>query len=131
MTGVIWFVQVAHYPLFAWVGEQGFGEYEEQNTTRTGWVVGAPMLLEIGTAAVALFAGMRPEYFPRWAALAGAGLLGAIWISTAVLQVPLHRRLVRGFDPVACRRLVKSNWVRTICWSFRAALLLWVTVRGL
>ena len=28
MTGVIWFVQVVHYPLMARVGAEGFAAYE-------------------------------------------------------------------------------------------------------
>ena len=39
MTGVIWFVQCVHYPLFASVGEEGFRNYEERNSALTTWVV--------------------------------------------------------------------------------------------
>jgi hypothetical protein len=116
MTGLIWFVQVVHYPLFDRVGKAEFAGYEQQNTRRTGWVVGGPMLLELGlAAALAWSAG-------GIAAWCGLGLLGIIWLSTAVGQVPLHRRLERGFDEAAHRRLVLGNWVRTIAWSLRGVL---------
>jgi hypothetical protein len=36
-----------------------------------------------------------------------------------VLQVPCHRTLERGFDPAVARRLVATNWIRTVCWSLR------------
>ena len=48
-----------------------------------------------------------------------------IWISTATLQVPQHRRLERGFDPSAHRTLVLTNWVRVVAWSLRALLVLY------
>ncbi|MGC8548373.1 MAG: hypothetical protein ACP5M4_01625 [Acidobacteriaceae bacterium] len=131
MAGVIWFVQVVHYPLFARVGSSEFAAYEAEHTTRTGWVVGPPMLVEIATATLALVPGLRPEFFPPWAAVAGEALVGVIWISTAALQVPLHGRLVAGFDTRMAGRLVSSNWVRTVGWSLRAALLLWVVARVL
>jgi len=131
MTGIIWFVQIVHYPLFARVGKAEFVEYEAEHTTRTGWVVGPPMLVEIGTATLALLPGLRPEFFPMWAAVAGEALVGVIWISTAALQVPLHGRLVKGFEAGAAARLVSSNWVRTVCWSLRAVLLLWVLAQAL
>lgn len=131
MAGVIWFVQVVHYPLFARVGKSDFAAYEAEHTARTGWVVGPPMLVEIATATLMLLPGLRPEFFPLWAAMCGEALVGVIWISTATLQIPLHRRLIRGFDAKAATRLVSSNWVRTVCWSLRSMLLLWVVARAL
>ncbi|MBM4195260.1 MAG: hypothetical protein FJ202_12930 [Gemmatimonadetes bacterium] len=50
MVGVIWFVQVVHYPLFSRVGEAAFPEYGRHHVRRTGWVVGLPMLVELGAA---------------------------------------------------------------------------------
>jgi hypothetical protein len=40
-------------------------------------------------------------------------------MSTARLQVPCHRKLARGFDADVARRLVATNWIRTVCWSLR------------
>lgn len=36
MVGLIWFVQVVHYPLFASVGADGFTDYETAHRRRTG-----------------------------------------------------------------------------------------------
>ena len=47
----------------------------------------------------------------------GFALVGIIWITTALLQVPMHGRLARGFSQAAHRRRVSSNWIRTIAWS--------------
>ena len=51
MTGLIWFVQVVHYPLKASVGSATFATYQARHVERTGWVVGPPMLIEAATAA--------------------------------------------------------------------------------
>jgi hypothetical protein len=58
--------------------------------------------------------------------LLGCVTLLLIWCSTAFLQVPMHQRLSSGFDAAAHRSLVKTNWVRTILWSARALLALWM-----
>jgi hypothetical protein len=42
MTGVIWFVQVVHYPLMARVGAAGFPDYEAAHARLTGYVVVGP-----------------------------------------------------------------------------------------
>ncbi len=118
MLGVIWFVQIVHYPLFQHVGDSGFVGYERQHTRRTGWVVALPMVAELASAVVLAW---RMGGVLAWG---GLSVLGLIWVSTGFWQVPAHRRLEGGFDVATHRRLVRTNWVRTVAWSARAVLAL-------
>lgn len=120
MAGLILFVQVVHYPLMGRVGRAGFREYEAAHTVRTGALVVPLMVAELVTAL--WLAGLPPSAGLRPAALLGAGLVLLVWLSTALLQVPAHRALSRGWDEGAHRRLVKSNWVRTAAWWARVPL---------
>lgn len=120
MAGLILFVQVVHYPLMARVGPEVFREYEGAHTLRTGIVVMPLMIVELATAL--WLAGLPPAAGLRPAALLGAGLVLLIWLSTAGLQVPAHRALSRGWDEGAHRRLVRSNWIRTVAWWVRVPL---------
>ena len=113
MVGIIWFVQIVHYPLFHRVGEARFAEYERQHTRRTGYVLAVPMLIEFATAAALAW---RLGGGVAWCGLV---LLLGIWLSTWLWQVPAHRRLEQGFDAATLRRLVETNWVRTVAWSAR------------
>lgn len=122
MVGLIWFVQVVHYPLMAAVGPPGFVDYEREHVRRTGWVVGPLMLLEAGSATLLLWTRPGP------ASWAGVALLALIWGSTALVQVPLHHRLSVARDEQALRHLVRSNWLRTIAWSARGAVALGLLV---
>jgi hypothetical protein len=122
MAGVIWFVQVVHYPLLARVGPGDAPGYERTHTRLTAWVVGPPMLAELATGILLLW--VRPAGVTVWTAGAGVALLGVIWLSTQFVQVPCHERLSRAFDPAVHRRLVASNWVRTAAWSLRGLLVL-------
>jgi len=122
MVGLIWFVQVVHYPLFSSVGQSPFPEYERLHQKRTTLVVAPLMLIEALTATLILTTDLTPA--ARNLAWIGWVLLVLIWLSTAFLQVPLHRRLARGYDPRAVRRLVRSNWVRTVGWMLRSAIAL-------
>ena len=122
MVGVIWMCQIAHYPLLSDVGD--LPRYQARNVRLTTYVVGAPMLVELATAAVLLV--WRPSAIPFWTALVGIALVAVIWIATMVASVPMHERLGHGFDAAAHRRLVQTNWVRTIAWTARGALVLWM-----
>jgi len=129
MVGVIWFVQVVHYPLFASVGAPDFSAYSIRHTRLTGLIVGPPMLLEAGTA-VALVVWTPPEVS---ASLVWTGLLlvAGIWLSTVLFQAPRHTILGRGFDPAAHRFLVSSNWLRTVLWSLRGLVVLCVLYQAM
>ncbi len=132
MTGIIWFVQVVHYPLFASVGADGFVRYEALHATRTGWVVAPLMLVELATSLALLAPSLRPANVSATLAWLAAGLVGVIWLSTGLLQVPLHNRLAQGFDAELVARLVATNWIRTVAWTARSGIVLWWTwrVRG-
>lgn len=118
MVGLIWFVQVVHYPLFARVPEADFAAYEAGHTRRTSWVVGPFMGIE-GACAVAL-ALAPPPGVGSVLPLVGLVLLGAIHLSTVALQVPAHQRLGQQFDRPTWRRLVATNWIRTAGWTARS-----------
>ncbi len=128
MTGLGWFVQVVHYPLFSRVGEAGFAAYHERHSALTTQVVGLPMLAEIATAAWLVF--VPTAGIPRTWAWAGLVLVGLVWASTAFLQIPQHGVLGGGYDEAAWRRLVAGNWLRTIAWTLRSVLVLAMLVRG-
>jgi hypothetical protein len=40
------------------------------------------------------------------------------------VQIPLHNQLALGFDLSVHRKLVATNWWRTIAWSLRGVCLL-------
>lgn len=123
MVGVIWIVQVVHYPLFDRVGAEGFARYAHDHQRLITFVVLPTMLVELASAIGLL---VRPPVgIPTWSLWLALALLGVIWLSTALLQVPQHERLGQGFDAAAYRFLVVSNWVRTLAWSLRGGLTLW------
>ncbi|WP_145216034.1 hypothetical protein [Gimesia alba] len=122
MVGLIWFVQIVHYPLFALVGRPGFTRYQQAHQIRTTYAVGPMMLTEAATTVAIVYwppPGMGPAF--TWT---GVGLLFIVWISTAVLQVPRHHVLAARFSPRHIRGLVFSNQVRTFAWTCRGLLLL-------
>lgn len=120
MVGIIWFVQVVHYPLFARVVGTGSGAYAVENQRRTSWVVGPPMAAE-GVTALWLVVS-PPGGVGRVLPLVGLVLLALVLGSTVLLQVPAHARLVDGHDPSTVRRLVSGNWLRTVGWTARGVL---------
>lgn len=125
MCGLIWFVQVVHYPLFARITGEPSKQHALENQRRTTPVVVPFMAVELA-AAVAL-AVWPPAGVGRGATLVGLALVAVNWLSTFLLQVPLHERLaVAGHTSDLVERLVRSNWIRTVAWTSRAMLAAWM-----
>lgn len=126
LVGLIWTVQVVHYPLMAQVGREAFAVYHRRHARQITWIVAPLMAAELGTAAGLVWAGSREPWL-----LASLVPLAYNWLATALVQIPLHARLAEGFDDSAHRRLVATNWGRTWAWSSRGLLLLVGGAEGL
>jgi len=124
MTGLIWTIQLAHYRLMGQVGEGRWVESERSHQMRMPALVGPAMLLEMVTALGLCF--VAPAAVAAWVLWLNVGLVGVCWGLTAWVSMPLHRQLGEGFDVVAHRALVDTNWYRTAAWSARAVLMLWL-----
>ncbi|TWU31328.1 hypothetical protein [Novipirellula artificiosorum] len=129
MVGLIWMVQIVHYPLFNGVGEGSFIAYQKRHQFLITLIVGPPMLIEAFSSLLLVW--NPPTGVNNWMILAGVGLLLVIWISTAAIQVPCHNKLLRGFDQATHHRLVRSNWIRTAAWTARGGFVVWMLVHVL
>lgn len=88
MTGLCWFVQIAHYPLFREINDKDFPNYERKNIL-TSFVTVPMMTLE-------LFSGLYLLYnAPDDLLLYSLIILGVIWLSTFIFQVPIHLKLMK------------------------------------
>jgi hypothetical protein len=117
MVGVIWFVQIVQYPLFAVVSPASFVPFHTAHMRQTTYVV-LPLMLVEALTAVALAFQFRTLGDWKVSGLS-LGLLTAAWGSTFLIQVPMHERLTLGFDSAVIERLVSTNWIRTAAWSGR------------
>jgi hypothetical protein len=120
LVGLIWFVQIVHYPLFAMIGSEAFAEYERCHQKKTTRVVAPLMLLEVLTAGLLLI--WRPDGVAAWLPWTGLALIALIWVSTFLWQVPVHERLAAAFEKQTHLLLVRSNWLRTAGWTLRGLL---------
>lgn len=111
--GVIWFVQLVVYPLFAKVGLDEYVAYHTFYSSR----IPLPVILP-GFACFLLPIGLiffRPVSIPLWIALANAvcGLVGLVVI--VALEIPRHYQLENGGKQErVIRELIRYNWPRTL-----------------
>ncbi len=124
MVGLIWFVQVVHYPLMGHVPKEAFVAYEHGHTQLTSYVTAPVMVVELGTA---IWLAMVMDH-PAWFWWINLLLVLLLWASTFFIQVPLHGRLSDNHDHENIRRLVRSNWIRTALWTGKGLALAWYLI---
>lgn len=127
MAGAIWMVQLVHYPLFRFVGADAFVRYEMEHIGAITLVVLPLMGIEALTGLILLGAIGSPELgLPGWLIGTGFALIVLVWLITAIVNVPQHNLLAGGFDAAVHNALVTSNWIRTLAWTARAGIVVWM-----
>jgi hypothetical protein len=120
LAGLIWTIQLVHYPLFDHVEEAKFVGFEQRHSWRISLIVGPLMGAELIAAVIVVWE--RPPYVSAALAIAALVVLLVVHAATVLFSVPAHAVLGRGFDADAHRRLVQTNWIRTVGWTARAAM---------
>ena len=121
MTGVIWIVQLVHYPSFFFVAKEKFKEFETFHQKNISFVVLPNMCLELFSNFILLFYYQIHTGILNY--LASLALV-LIWSVTFFICMPCHLRLSSGFEENQAKRLTFANWLRTFLWSFRSLYLL-------
>lgn len=129
MVGLIWFVQIVHYPLLGSVPVACQVAIANRHQHLTGFVVGPPMAVEVVTAV--LLVVDRPDGVGAAWPWVGLGALAVALASTALVQVPIHQRLARRPDAADSARLVQTNWARTVAWSLHGVAVAAIVLQAL
>lgn len=129
MVGVIWFVQHVHYPLLATFTIHDAPHVAVEHQRRTGHVVAIPMAVEGVSTLILLVA--RPDGVSVLWPWVGAILLAVALGSTVLLSVPLHARMAARPEADTGRRLVVTNWPRTVAWSLRGVVVVVMVAQAL
>jgi hypothetical protein len=112
MVVLLWLVQLVIYPSFLKVRPDALQDWHRTYTFRAGFII-IPMLF--GQLGVWLY---KCFLSPSILNCLGLMLVVVAWILTFTVSVPLHRAIEKGErSETVLRRLVQTNWPRTICWS--------------
>ncbi|CAB1077738.1 hypothetical protein D1AOALGA4SA_5517 [Olavius algarvensis Delta 1 endosymbiont] len=112
---LIWLVQTIIYPGLSRIPSKDFVNYHRWYVTRISTIVLPLMICEV----IATIGWLMLEPDSQYSTLA-AFMLVIVWLSTFMLQVPIHRHLQSGKDLARIGRLVNTNWIRTIAWTVKS-----------
>lgn len=122
LCGLIWIVQLVHYPFFKYVSGEKFEEAMGFHRKRISLIVVPVMFAELLSSFwLSFFSSSYTNYH-----ITGFVTVLLIWGITFTAQVPLHGKLSQSFDHQLVDKLVRSNWIRTALWSTKATIGIWL-----
>jgi hypothetical protein len=107
--GIIWLVQCLLYPGFLYLDKMTFPQAMIHHQKKISLVIVPLMLSELIIASWPIFTKFSASQVFILI------LVLLIWFITFTVQVPLHQKLLNeGFNEARIRKLVRTNWGRTI-----------------
>ncbi|BBM82710.1 hypothetical protein [Candidatus Uabimicrobium amorphum] len=114
---LIWLVQLIIYPSFAYCDHEQFVMWHNRYTGLISLFVVPLMFAQVFLALCMLHNTWNYVIL---------GLIVGVWLTTFLLSVPCHNSLHNnGYDQEVIRKLVLTNWPRTIMWTMCLGLHFW------
>ena len=120
MTGVIWVIQIVHYPSFHFIEKELYTAFQRFHMNKISIIVIPIMLAELITGILLLFDKSSKNPFLTISLI----MLILIWAITGVFFAKAHNKLIIGYQELVVNQLVVMNWIRTLLWTLRLFFLL-------
>ena len=120
MTGVIWVIQIVHYPSFHFVEKELYTAFQKFHMNRISIIVIPIMLAELITGLLLLLDKSSKSSL----LIISFVILILILAITGVFFSKAHNKLIIGYQELVVNQLVVMNWIRTLLWTLRLLLLI-------
>ena len=128
LTGLIWMVQLVHYPGFRYVDHTQFSNFQQHHMRSISYIVVPLMLIEVAFAVWSQLHWWGKD--GMYLVITANILLVVIWLTTFAISGPTHNKLLTdGFNEKLITKLVDTNWVRTIAWTIRTIILVIISLK--
>ena len=121
MFGLILTTQIVNYPLFLKVKSKNFANYHSFYVDRISFIVIPVMLIEFFLSI--LLISINSSYL----IIFNFVLILLIFLTTYLIQVPIHNNIKLESNKLLLNRLINTNWIRTIFWFFKS-IISWVII---
>lgn len=130
-NGAAFVESFVNYSSWHLIGSDEFVAYHHFIGPRVLTFLVAPALL--GTVFTVLMLWARPAMIPLWAVWAAIAAQAIVWVSTAMIQVPIQLQLsAHGLSLELVEHLIETNfWLRRIPYAVCAGLFLWMAAKAI
>ena len=120
MVAIIWIVQILHYPTFLFINKKQYTDFQQFHMNKISYIIVPIMVVELFSGLGILFI-IQKQQISFYVSFA---LLILIWMITGLLFTKYHSDLSKKYNEETILQLIRFNWIRTLFWTIRFALLL-------
>ena len=120
LVSLVFMTQFITYPTFLHIDKDKFSEYHRKYVNNISFIVAPVMLIELLTLFLI-------AYFSKdFLIIKSLIILLVIWLTTFFIMIPSHNKISKAFNEKEINRLINYNWVRTILWSFKLLVIIFL-----
>ena len=123
MLSLIIITQIVNYPLFLKVNFSKLEDYHSDYVNRISIIVVPMMIFELLVSILLL------KYVELYLSIISILLLFIIFISTYLIQVPIHSKINNNTSVKLLKKLIYSNWIRTSSWFAKCILSFYILIK--
>ena len=120
LVSLVIMTQFITYPTFLDIDKDKFSDYHRKYVNNISFIVAPVMLIELFT--LSLIAYFSSEFL----IIKSLFLLLVIWLTTFFIMIPSHNRISKSFNIKEIKSLINYNWLRTILWSFKLLVIIFL-----
>ena len=120
LVSLVIMTQFITYPTFLDIDKDKFSDYHRKYVNNISFIVAPVMLIELLT--LSLIAYFSTDFL----IIKSLFLLLVIWLTTFFIMIPSHNRISKSFNLKEIKSLINYNWVRTILWSFKLLVIIFL-----
>jgi hypothetical protein len=124
MVGVIWVIQLIHYPSFHFIKKSKYSKFQQFHMNRISIIVIPTMIIEIISGLLIFWSVFHSNIF----FISSLFILISIWGITFIFFTKMHQGLVFGYNQEIVNKLILINWSRTLLWSLRLIILCYIRI---
>ena len=123
-------LQIQHYGIYPFVGKENFRNYMEANNNAARFPSILPAMLLLLVNIILIF--MRPHFISGVFVMLTLVLNMIALLSTFIWQRKLQGEMaVSGYDELKIKKLISTNWIRTIVFLIQAILVVTITLQAI
>ncbi len=120
LVSLVLMTQFITYPTLLNIDKDKFSDYHRKYVNNISFIVAPVMLIELLT--LFLIAYFSKDFLIIKCLI----LLLVIWLTTFFIMIPSHNRISKSFNIKEIKSLINYNWIRTILWSFKLLVIIFL-----
>ena len=120
MIGVISITQLITYPSFLEIDKTKFIDFHNKYVKTISFIAVPAMILELLTLVY------MNIYISNLILMKSLLVLIMLWLITFIIIVPIHNQLSKKFDEEKVISLIRYNWIRTVLWTSKIFIILYI-----